>query len=74
MGFFLRTRVRLDKDGRVISANYAKVIGDFCLDAARSSFSFSYYFNPYPDDRNLEFDPKNNLFPKDKPGTNVYNR
>jgi hypothetical protein len=34
--------------------------------------SFSYYFNPVPNDRNLEFDPKKNLFPKDKPGANVY--
>lgn len=72
VGFFLRTRVKLDKEGKVISANYAKIYGDFQLDAERGLVDFIYYFNPVPNDRNLEFDPKQNLFPKDKPGANVY--
>lgn len=71
-GFFLRTRVLLDKQGNIVSANYAKVMGDFFLDAKHSCVSFAYYFNPTPNDRNLEFDPKKNLFPKDKPGSNVF--
>ncbi len=70
VGFFLRTRVKLDKDGKVISANYAKVMGDFRLDA-RGGVNFTYYFNPTPNDRNLEFDPKRNLFPANLPGANV---
>jgi len=70
VGFFLRTRVKLDKDGRIISANYAKVMGDFRLDA-RGGVIFTYYFNPTPNDRNLEFDPKKNLFPTTIYGTNV---
>jgi hypothetical protein len=59
------------KDGGVVSANYAKVYGDFAFNPARQKMSFSYYFNPVSNDRNLEFDPKRNLFPEDKPGANV---
>lgn len=72
VGFFLRTRVKLDKDGKVVSANYAKVVRDFRLEADNGSVAFAYYFNPTPNDRNLEFDPKKNLFPKDMKGTEVY--
>jgi hypothetical protein len=32
---------------------------------------FTYYFNPVPNDRNLEFDLKKNLFPASFPGANV---
>lgn len=70
VGFFLRTRVKLDKDGEIVSANYSKVMGDFQFDA-RGSVGFTYYFNPVPNDRNLEFDPKRNLFPANFPGANV---
>jgi hypothetical protein len=73
-GLFLRTRVRRDKQGKIVSANYAKVIGDFRVSTpGPGGFSLTYYFNPASNDRNLEFDPDKNLFPKDKPGTNVYN-
>lgn len=71
-GFFLRTRVKKDQHGRIISANYAKFIGRMNVMANTGRIEFFYYFNPTPNDRNLEFDPKNNLFPKDKPGANVY--
>lgn len=70
VGFFLRTRVKLDDHGRILSANYAKVMGDFQLDP-RGRLMFAYYFNPVPNERNLEFDPKRNLFPPDFPGSNV---
>ena len=70
VGFFLRTRVKLDKEGKIISANYAKVVGDFYL-VPQGSLLFAYYFNPVPNDRNLEFDPKKNLFPANFPGANV---
>lgn len=73
IGLFLRTRVRRDKQGKMISANYAKVIGDFRVSTpGPGGFSLAYYFNPTPNDRNLEFDTDKNLFPKEKPGTNVY--
>jgi hypothetical protein len=71
VGFFLRTRVKLDKDGNIISANYVKVMGDFSLNGM-GGINFIYYFNPVPNDRNLEFDPKRNLFPADHPGANVH--
>src|SRR5690606_37036818 len=71
VGFFLRTRVKLDEKGSIVSANYAKVAGDFHLDA-RGFVMFAYYFNPTPNDRNLEFDPKKNLFPANFPGANVH--
>lgn len=52
--YYLRLRTRVDKSGKIESANYAKVYGDFMY--------FIYYFNPNPNDLNLEFDPKRNLF------------
>lgn len=70
VGFFLRTRVKLDKDGKIVSANYAKVSGDFQFDA-RGILGLTYYYNPTANDRNLEFDPKKNLFPANTPGANV---
>lgn len=70
VGFFLRTRVTLDAKGNVLSANYAKIMGDiYC--AATGVLRFTYYYNPTPNDRNLEFDPKKNLFPANVPGANV---
>ncbi len=70
MGFFLRTRVKLDAKGQIISANYTKLYGDISLDP-RGSISFWYYFNPTPNDRNLEFNPAKNLFPANTPGAKV---
>lgn len=78
-GYFFRTRVVRDGD-RIVSANYGKIpteigympvqrlgawFGDKKLN--RPSFGgveFTYYFNPVPSDRNLEFDPKRNLIPR----------
>jgi hypothetical protein len=70
VGFFLRTRVKLDTDGKIISANYTKVMGDFSF-RGTNGVSFTYYFNPAPNDRNLEFDPKKNLFPPGTSGAEV---
>jgi hypothetical protein len=67
-GFFVRTRVVLDRQGNIESANYAKIYGDIAFDP-RGVVSFSYYFNPVVNDRNLEFDPKQNLFPEGASGT-----
>jgi hypothetical protein len=72
VGFYLRTRVKLDADGKIISANYAKIYDDIRFDA-RGTVSFWYYYNPTPNDRNLEFDPTRNLFPESMKGTNVAN-
>jgi hypothetical protein len=54
VGFFLRSRVVLDRQGNIESANYAKIYSDFTFDP-RGKVSFTYYFNPTPNDRNLEF-------------------
>ena len=68
IGFFLRTRVILDEQGKIKSANYAKIHEEFSFDP-RGKVIFYYYYNPIPNDRNLEFDPKHNLFPEGTPGT-----
>lgn len=75
--YFFRTRVVREGE-RIIRANFGKIpmnikyhpvqkpeawFGD--KKANRPSFGgveFTYYFNPTPNDRNLEFDPKKNLF------------
>jgi len=51
--FFFRVRTILDEKGEVKSALYGKIYGDF--------MDFSYYLNPTPNSRNVEFDPKRNL-------------
>ena len=39
--------------------------------AAIGVLRFTYYYNPKANDRNLEFDPKKNLFSANFPGANV---
>jgi hypothetical protein len=51
--YFIRVRTVLDQNGNVKSALYGKIYGDF--------MEFSYYLNPTPNDRNVEFDPSQNL-------------
>lgn len=70
VGFFLRTRVKLDAQGNIISAHYTKIMGDIRL-AAQGSLHFTYYFNPTANDRNLEFDPTKNLFPTNHSGAHI---
>lgn len=53
--FYFRVRTKVDENGNIISAHYGKIYGDF--------MSFTYYLNPTPNDRNVEFDPKRNLMP-----------
>lgn len=75
VGYFFRSRV-VEADGGIVSANYGKILGNIRFDPRESgwhashknrpktfgSISFTYYFNPTPNDPNLEFDPKRNLF------------
>ena len=51
--YYIRVRTKLDVNGNVASAHYGKIYGDF--------MQFTYYLNPTPNDRNIEFDPKQNL-------------
>jgi hypothetical protein len=64
-GYFIRVRTVLDENGNVKSALYGKVRGDFRFytgtRAPKAGLGFDYYLNPTPNDRNLEFDPANNL-------------
>jgi hypothetical protein len=53
-GCFFRVRTAMDEKGQVTSALYGKIYGDL--------MEFTYYLNPTPNDRNVEFDPKQNLF------------
>lgn len=71
IGYFLRTRVVLDRQGNIESANYAKIYGEIDFRAI-GAISFTYYYNPVANDRNLEFDPKQNLFPEDVEGSRVF--
>jgi hypothetical protein len=75
-GYFFRVRVAKAGD-RIASANYGKIVGNIGYRPVeainRSSIKevngkayfgeveFRYYFNPTPNDRNLEFDTRHNL-------------
>lgn len=57
--FIFRVRTKIDAQGNIISACYGKLDKlDFNI---TKRFEFVYYFNP-DGARNLEFDPKKNLF------------
>lgn len=61
IGFFLRTRVKLDDSGNIVSARYTKIMGDFYI-VPYGVLRFTYYYNPMSLDRNLEWNTKQNLF------------
>jgi hypothetical protein len=68
--FYFRTRTVTDASGNIVSAHYGKIYGDFQFDAANRDWGYlctlalvTTYFNPTPNDRNVEFDPKRNLLP-----------
>lgn len=61
-GFFIRSRVVTDNNGRIVSANYSKIAG-FPFSLHHSGvWGLVHYFNPTPNDRNLEFDTTKNLY------------
>ncbi len=63
-GYFFRVRT-VKQDGQIVSARYGKIAGDIGIDPRDSKtcmVMFTYYFNPTPNDRNLEWDMKKNLF------------
>jgi hypothetical protein len=63
-----RIRTKLDAEGNVASAYYGKIHGILLgrLNAVSPQFEMTYYLNGKPNERNLEWDRKNNLF-KDLP-------
>ena len=60
-----RIRTVLDDKGNIVSAQYGKIYGPIeygRVDENHGGVRFTYYLNPTPNDRNLEFDPSRNLF------------
>lgn len=57
--YYFRVRTKVDNKGNIINAHYGKIYGEF--------MTFSYYYNPAPNDRNMEFDPAKNLIKNLKP-------
>jgi len=66
-GFFVRTRVKRDSQGNILSCHYGKLQGGIQI-YHTGVLVFTYYFNPEANDRNLEFDPAKNLFPASRFG------
>lgn len=64
LNYFFRVRTRKEGE-KIVSANYGKISRDIDFDIINSDTAFlffTYYFNPTPNDRNMEFDPRRNLF------------
>jgi hypothetical protein len=62
--YFFRVRT-VSKDGQAISALYGKIYGGIGYDIFHSptaQIGFTYYLNPEPNSRNMEFNTKSNLF------------
>jgi hypothetical protein len=71
--YFYRVRT-IREDGKIKSALYGKIYGEIQFDVINSKnaiIMFTYYMNPTPNDRNIEFDPKRNLFTNLKPEERV---
>jgi hypothetical protein len=61
--YFFRVRT-VEENGRIVSALYGKIKGGLQLapsNSATCKLKLTYYLNPTPLDRNLEWDPKHNL-------------
>lgn len=60
--YFFRVRTEMDDKGNITSALYGKIHGSIEFGIKKRNILFLYYLNPKPNDTNLEFDPKKNLF------------
>ena len=72
--FVFRIRTTKDDEGRIVSALYGKINGPIRYEVRvrGANMQMKYYLNPTPNDRNLEFDPKQNLFKDLKPSEQVW--
>jgi hypothetical protein len=68
--YYFRVRCQLNPDGSIKSCHYGKLYGPFTFwnipieQGGVASFGLhTSYFNPTPNDRNVEFDTKRNLIP-----------
>lgn len=62
---YIRVRSVTNELGQLVQANYGKLLGPVEFDVRDSPsgwIRFTYYLNPTPNDRNMEFDPNRNLF------------
>lgn len=58
-----RVRTVLGDKGNIVSARYGKIYGPIEFGVGKEHhIRFTYYLNPTPNDRNIEFDPGKNLF------------
>lgn len=69
--YYFRVRCQLNPDGSIKSCHYGKLYGPFTFwnipvkQGGVASFGMqTSYFNPTPNDRNVEFDTKRNLIPE----------
>ena len=64
LNYFFRVRTKKDEAGNIIAANYGKIRKPLQLIVTPGNtwIGMIYYFNPTPNDRNMEFDPSRNLF------------
>ena len=64
-GYFFRVRT-VEQNNQIVSAHYGKIRGGISVypdkKSGKPKIVFTYYFNPTSLDRNMEFDPKKNLF------------
>jgi hypothetical protein len=62
---FFRVRAEVDEDGKIKEALYGKLVGPIecgLYGTKTGKLRLTYYLNPDVNDRNLEFDPTQNLF------------
>jgi hypothetical protein len=62
--YFFRVRT-VKKDGKIVSALYGKIYGSIGFDiyhVPTAKIIFTYYLNPEPNSRNMEFNTRSNLF------------
>ncbi len=63
--YYFRVRSELDSEGNVEEGLYGKIHGNIEFERLvkdGGSIRFTYYLNPTSNDRNIEFNPKKNLF------------
>jgi hypothetical protein len=70
--FIFRIRSKVDAQGNIVEAMYGKIRSKIVTHPREPYIKFTYYLNP-DKTRNLEFDPKKNLFTLGKP-TDVSNK
>ena len=71
--YYFRIRTKTDASGKIVAAHYGKIYGPLTLvpvlknqNASKRSIEANLsisevYFNPTPNDRNIEFDTKRNI-------------